>query len=182
MMLRWGLCVSVAWLAALCAPARADLSAAPAPVFSAVPAFGADALCCDLSLPVAPAIPDPALFSASEPRNHLTLPPAPNSATLCLWALGGLGLWHLSRNSRRLQVAWQMPDWYHTGGPQQIGHATPWNPFGSGVCAESVLDLPLGLKPAAVPMRGVQCDPLRPSSRPIVPAEPRGPPVAPAFG
>lgn len=178
MRLRCGLGLSVACLAALCAPARADVATAPAPVFSAVPAFGADALCCDLSLPVAPAVPDGQAFGTTEPRNRLTLPPSPNSATLCLWALGGLGLWQLSRNSRRLQAAWHVPDWYHTGGPRQIGHATPWNPFGSVVCAVNVLDLPLGLKPAAVPMRGVQRDPLRPSSCPIVPADPRGPPAA----
>ncbi len=49
------------------------------------------------------------------------LPPAPSSLALGLTALAGLGLYQAGR-----KVHWsRLPDWYHTGGPQQIGHATP---------------------------------------------------------
>ena len=54
----------------------------------------------------------------------LTLPPGPDSATLFLLALSGVGVWQLGRTTRRLNVGF-VPEWYHTGGPTQIGHATP---------------------------------------------------------
>lgn len=170
--------LSLVCLLALCAEVRAEVPASASPVFSAVPLFGDDALCCDLSLPVAPSVWQGPQSAALPPvRNRLSLPPAPNSAALCLWALGGLGLWHLGRNGRRLHVAMHVPEWYHAGATRQIGHATPLDLASTSWC-ECVLDLPLGLKPAAVPMRGVDADPHRPSSRPVVPADPRGPPVA----
>ena len=176
MRMRYGLALTVACLAAS-APLRANGLDAPVPLFSALPTFGGDALCCDLSLPVPPAVAAGSELPAGEPRNRVTLPPGPNSATLCLWALGGLGLWQLGRNGRRLAAACHVPDWYHAGATRQVGHATPWDLDLSNAWTVCVLDLPLGLKPAAVPMRGVERDPLRPSSRPLIPADPRGPPV-----
>ncbi len=163
------------WLVPVLVAFAATSQAQTAPLFSTTPTFGGDPLCCDLSLPVGPTSVGVTRVTPV-PRHLVTLPPAPNSAALCLWALGGLGLWHLGRNGRRLHVAMHVPDWYHAGATRQIGRATPWDLDSTAWCA-CVLDLPLGLKPAAVPMRGVDADPHRPSSRPVVPADPRGPPV-----
>lgn len=49
------------------------------------------------------------------------VPPAPSSFALGLTALAGLGLYQAGR---RVQLA-RLPEWYHTGGPQQVGYATP---------------------------------------------------------
>ncbi len=54
----------------------------------------------------------------------LTLPPGPSSGSLLLWALGGFGVWHVGRSARHLQLG-AVPEWYHTGGPLQVAHATP---------------------------------------------------------
>ncbi len=48
----------------------------------------------------------------------------PSSGALFLSAMLSLGLWQVVRSSRDIHMA-AMPDWYHTGGPVQIGHSTP---------------------------------------------------------
>ena len=58
-------------------------------------------------------------------RNVLELPPGPSSATLFLSALAGFGAWHLGRSARKFHLISHLPEWYHTGGPVQVGHATP---------------------------------------------------------
>jgi len=50
----------------------------------------------------------------------------PGGAGLLLWAVGGFGAWQLGRSARKLQWS-ALPEWYHTGGPAQIGHATPFD-------------------------------------------------------
>lgn len=50
------------------------------------------------------------------------LPPPPESAALFLSALLSVGAWHLARSARHLDLS-HLPDWYHTAGPAQIGHA-----------------------------------------------------------
>ncbi len=52
------------------------------------------------------------------------LPPLPGSATLFLSAVLSMGGWHLVRSARHFHWA-ALPDWYHAGGPLQIGHAPP---------------------------------------------------------
>jgi len=50
------------------------------------------------------------------------LPPLPGSAALFLSGMLSMGAWHLVRSARHLH--WPaLPEWYHTGGPLQIGHA-----------------------------------------------------------
>lgn len=49
------------------------------------------------------------------------IPPAPSSLALGLTALAGLGIYQAGR---KIHFS-RLPEWYHTGGPQQIGHATP---------------------------------------------------------
>jgi hypothetical protein len=54
------------------------------------------------------------------------LPPAPSSLSLVLSALATLGAYQGSRSFRRLHLS-SAPDWYHTGGPAQVGHVTPFD-------------------------------------------------------
>ncbi len=50
------------------------------------------------------------------------LPPLPGSAALFLSAVLSMGGWHLVRSA--LHLHWgALPEWYHAGGPLQIGHA-----------------------------------------------------------
>lgn len=72
-------------------------------------------------------LPPPLQFApASQTRIVEVIPPAPDSASLVLWALGSAAVWQLGRSTCKfgLHVA---PDWYHTGGPAQVGHATPFD-------------------------------------------------------
>ena len=131
--------VSITLLASLAVGARADITPSAA-VFSASPALGSS------SFPPAdtgastgelrPSItPQAIVFSVAECHALSTgpaadaslpptrqLPPGPGSTGLFLSAVGSLGAWHLSRSARRLHLL-HVPDWYHTGGPTQIGHA-----------------------------------------------------------
>jgi hypothetical protein len=45
-----------------------------------------------------------------------------NSRTLCLYALLGLGMCRTAPWVKRLHIG-LIPDWYHNGGPSQIGHS-----------------------------------------------------------
>jgi hypothetical protein len=56
----------------------------------------------------------------------LELPPLPGSASLFLSALVSMGAWHLVRSVRNVRLE-SLPEWYHAGGPSQIGHAVPFN-------------------------------------------------------
>lgn len=55
------------------------------------------------------------------------LPAAPSSVSLFLSALGGLGAWQLGRSTKRLHLG-AVPEWYHSGGPAQIGHVSAIDP------------------------------------------------------
>jgi hypothetical protein len=76
-----------------------------------------------LPLPVTPAgvprnrrIPQPQVLTNGE-----------SSLSLCLSALLGLGLCGSAGRLRRVHFA-LIPDWYHDGGPYQIGHSHAVNP------------------------------------------------------
>lgn len=62
--------------------------------------------------------------SAAPAPHVLELPAAPNSAALVLSAMLTLGAWQVLRSASHLHLA-PLPDWYHPGGPKQIGHVTP---------------------------------------------------------
>ena len=49
-------------------------------------------------------------------------PAGPGSFSLVLTAFGSLGAWRLGRSTKKFHFS-SVPDWYHTGGPTQIGHA-----------------------------------------------------------
>ena len=51
------------------------------------------------------------------------MPPVPSSVSLFLTAVGSLGAWHLARSARKLHLG-HVPEWFHTGCPSQIGHAS----------------------------------------------------------
>ena len=46
----------------------------------------------------------------------------PGSFTLCLYALMGVGLCSAPHWFRRLSLSY-VPEWYHSGGPYQVGHS-----------------------------------------------------------
>lgn len=68
---------------------------------------------------------DPGQIGKTKPAQILT--ERQNSLTLCLYALLGLGLCRSAPFIKKLQCGC-MPDWYHTGGPFQIGHSLAISP------------------------------------------------------
>ena len=55
----------------------------------------------------------------------------PSSMSLYLSVLIGVGGWHFVRSARHFNMS-AAPEWYHTGGPIQVGHSTPLDPsFGT---------------------------------------------------
>jgi hypothetical protein len=88
-------------------------------------------------------IPEPAALPAactgvSSDGEVTALPPVPDSGMLALSGLLSLGVVQLGRNVRKIHLS-ALPEWYHAGGPTQVGHATP-------------LDLELGFSLAAMPV------------------------------
>lgn len=71
-------------------------------------------------------VPDALLVPESASDDSLTqpLPSAPSSVTLCLSAFAGFGVWQLTRSARKIHLG-ALPEWYHDGGPIQVGHVTP---------------------------------------------------------
>jgi hypothetical protein len=53
------------------------------------------------------------------------LSPGPNGFALGLSALTSLAAFQACRSFRKLNLS-TLPEWYHTGGPAQVGHATPY--------------------------------------------------------
>jgi hypothetical protein len=64
---------------------------------------------------------------ASETRPAQILTDRQNSLTLCLYALLGLGLCRSAPFVKKLHLGC-IPDWYHSGGPSQIGHSFAISP------------------------------------------------------
>ena len=100
------------------------------------------------------------------------LPEAPNSAALFLCALGSLGAWHLTRSARKLHFG-SIPEWYHTGGPVQIGHAVPVDLSQWGFSCHDRPDHDPQPCADVFPTRA----PTYSSQVPLIPAAPRGPPL-----
>ena len=72
-------------------------------------------------------LPKPAAApSKAEQTTLRELPPAPSSMSLVLSALATLGAYQGARSVKRIHLNFS-PEWYHTGGPAQIGHATPYD-------------------------------------------------------
>lgn len=64
---------------------------------------------------------------ADELRSPRILKDEQNSLSLCLYALLGLGLCRSAPFVKKLHFGY-LPDWYHTGGPFQIGHSVVISP------------------------------------------------------
>ena len=54
------------------------------------------------------------------------LPAVPGSAQLFLSAMLSVGAWHLVRSAKHFHLA-NIPEWYHPGGPTQVGHVVPFD-------------------------------------------------------
>jgi len=117
----------------------------------------------------------PSADSASRQPPAQTLPPSPSSLALGLTALAGFGVYQAGRSIRKLHLS-ALPEWYHTGGPTQVGHATPFD-LAYGSLVACCFEGPVPARPAIVrhTSRG-QCPRLRIEAF-LRLAAPRGPPV-----
>jgi hypothetical protein len=57
----------------------------------------------------------------------MEIPAAPPSLSLLLCGLGSLGAWRLGRAARNIHFG-NLPEWYHSGAPLQIGHTFAADP------------------------------------------------------
>jgi len=119
---------------------------------------------------------DAALAEAAEPPNVLILTDRSNSFSLCLYALIGLGVFRSAHSIRKPSLGF-MPEWYHAGGPHQLGHRHALGPDAvchARLCFVQPERRPLGLLPQY--RRGMMAPLLRISQcTPTVLAS-RGPP------
>lgn len=102
----------------------------------------------------------------------------PSSLLLGLTALAGVGLYHAGQSIRRVQAP-LVADWYHTGGPQQIGHATPLD-LDTLDLPPCVLD-PLAHVPDCTTRFAFEADLRIPSEDLPHTTAPRGPPAISSF-
>lgn len=56
---------------------------------------------------------------------ELSAPRAPAGLQVLVSALMTLGAWQLTKSAKNIHFS--APDWYHTGGPSQVGNATPYD-------------------------------------------------------
>ena len=67
---------------------------------------------------------DPEAHPKAAAQRVITVPPGPSSTSLFFSALAGIGVWHISKNVRKLSIS-ALPEWYQADGPTQVGCATP---------------------------------------------------------
>ena len=72
------------------------------------------------------------------------LPAGPGGATLFLMGVGCIGAVKLGKSARGLHLQ-SLPDWYHTGGPLQVGHAAAFD-FDYYTLVFCTLDEPAGVR------------------------------------
>lgn len=99
---------------------------------------------------------------------------SPNSLSLYLSVLVGVGGWHFVRSARHFGAT-VAPDWYHTGGPVQVGHVTPLDlSFGTPpLCLFEQPVAPQSLSHRIRPDEGPRLEP----QTCLLLAAPRGPPL-----
>jgi len=108
------------------------------------------------------------------------LPPAPDSAALFLCGLGTLGAFQLTRSARKLHWG-NVPSWFHSGGPAQIGNSHALNPDLIDALPVCWIDQPTGERPLIldyIPREprlrfGAQCF--------LTTTAPRAPPCSPSL-
>ena len=101
------------------------------------------------------------------------LPAGPGGATLFLMGVGCIGAVKLGRSARGLHLQF-LPEWYHTGGPIQVGGVTAINPSLTAPATVSISDLPAGQSIQLLLRRAVSLR-LRSQCNPAL-ATPRAPP------
>ncbi|MBN2561997.1 MAG: hypothetical protein JXQ75_13815 [Phycisphaerae bacterium] len=104
------------------------------------------------------------------------VPPLPSSAVLFLSAVLSAGAWHLGRSAMHLHLG-ALPEWYHAGGPDQIGHAVPFD-FDFSASPPCRFEQPVGERPFRYRVRREEtprCD----EQANLTIAAPRGPPALP---
>jgi len=84
-------------------------------------------------------LPEPTADTGQTPemQNLLSFTDGPGSFALCLYALMGLGLFKSAPWVKKLSFEF-IPEWYHDGGPFQIGHShaiTPETLYPVQVCS-----------------------------------------------
>ena len=101
------------------------------------------------------------------------LPAGPGGATLFLMGVGCIGAVKLGKSARGLHLQ-SLPDWYHTGGPIQVGRAAAFD-FDYHTPVFCTLDEPVGVRQFRhYPRRDL---PARPDRQFFLAVEaPRGPP------
>jgi len=77
-------------------------------------------------LPVVALAQSSAATANPQPQTVHQLPAGPGGATLFLLGVGCIGAVKLGRSARSLHLQ-SLPDWYHTGGPIQVGHAAAFD-------------------------------------------------------
>jgi hypothetical protein len=75
------------------------------------------------------------------------VPAPPSGFALGLGALISLGAYQAGRSLRKLHIG-VVPDWYHAGGPAQVGHATPFDLDSAGVLPQCAFVRPAPPRPA----------------------------------
>jgi hypothetical protein len=151
--------------------ARADLSRVDASGLPAALAAQCQTRDTGLTHPLLPASPgvlselggdsSPLLLPTTEnthsepaPSDTLVIDGPPSSMSLFLSGLLTVGAWHIGRSAAHWhpQTGW-MPEWYHTGGPVQIGTAVPFD-FHAGLAVVCECDslLPPTVGPCIVPV------------------------------
>lgn len=56
---------------------------------------------------------------------QMKVPAPPSSLKLLLSALLSVSAWQVTKSAKHMHCA--VPDWYHSGGPLQVGHVTPFD-------------------------------------------------------
>ncbi len=103
------------------------------------------------------------------------LPALPGSAQLFLSAMLSMGGWHVLRSARHIHLG-AIPEWYHAGGPAQVGHAVPFDLdfSASPLCC---FEQPVGERPYLYRVRREQTRPRCDAQGFLLIAAPRGPPT-----
>ncbi|HEY3242745.1 MAG TPA: hypothetical protein VGM03_05270 [Phycisphaerae bacterium] len=168
--------LSIGLMLAATSAARADLhlgvpidAQSGAKVAATLPATGSGvALPADLTMPVSAQSPQPTTYT-------LNLPGTPGSATLFLSAVLSVGALRVLRSAKDLHIG-ALPEWYHTGGPQQIGHTVAFD-LDFGAFLPCSFEQPVSARPS---FRRTYDSPLRCIAQCVrTITAPRGPPTAP---
>ncbi len=119
-------------------------------------------------------LPPGGIDLASSPHAEVReLPALPGSAQLFLSAMLSMGGWQLVRSARHLHWG-GLPEWYHTGGPLQIGHAVPFD-LDFSASPPCCFEQPAGERPYLYRVRRELC-PRCDAPRFLTIFAPRGPP------